>query len=830
MEKVTLFINGKEVSVRAESSVLDAARSNDIYIPSLCDYPGLKPMPEVTPDRACQLCLVEIEDKIVLSCAEQVREGIKVKTETPKITGLRQRKLLDILRRHPCACLTCWRRERCQPFDVCLRNVAVTERCVICPENGRCKLQEIADYIGIEKLPDYLPKQLSAREDSPFFIRDHNYCILCERCIRVCADIRGVRAIEPAFPCLRACPSGIDIPRYIRLIARGRPDAALAVIRERVPFPGVLGRVCIHPCEAACQRGKVVEHPLYIRMLKRFAADNGNDSWKRQAKILPPSGKMVAVVGSGPAGLTSAYYLAKLGHQVTVFEALPELGGMMRVGIPEYRLPRQVLESEINEIRSVGVDFKLNATIESLDSLLQQGYHAIFLGVGAHQGIRLGIEGEDLPGIVDSAEFLRRANLGNPIEIGDKVGIIGGGNVAIDAARVSLRLGAKKVTIFYRRTRSEMPASPEEIDAALEEGIEIHYLCAPTKITRHNDALRLECTLMKLGEQDASGRPRPIPIAGSEFTTELDTIIAGIGQRPKVPADFHVELDRNGTIKVNLAMQTSRQGVFSGGDCVSGPASVIEAIAAGRKAAEAIDRYLGGKGDISESLVPASEAVTWLEDELPQEKLATISHLPPTVSIKNFAEVEQEMDWDTAVMEAQRCLQCYVITPTEDKNLKDANCQFCGACVDSCPTGALIERIGKWQGQPDKTVRTTCPYCGVGCQLNLEVKGNKIIRVIPAYEDAVNKGQACVKGRFGITEVVHAPNRLTTPLIRKNGELAQSSWEEALDLIANKLPSYSGDQFAFISSARCTNEENYLAQKFTRTVMQTNNIDHCARL
>jgi NADPH-dependent glutamate synthase beta subunit-like oxidoreductase len=832
MENIRLFIDDKEIVAEAHLSIIEAARNADIYIPGLCHYPGLKPLPEEGPDKACQLCVVETDDKLVLSCATQIAEGMVVKTQTPEINKIRQRKLIDILRRHPNACLTCWRRERCKPFDICLRNVAISERCVACPENKRCELQRVVDYVGtdgLDKLADYMPKQLPVSGDSPFFIRDNNYCILCERCVRVCEDIRAVKAIEPAFPCFRACPSGIDIPRYIRLIAWGRPSAALAVIREKVPFPGVLGRVCIHPCETDCQRGKISEHPLNIRMLKRFASDNGDDSWRSQAKQLPPSGKAVAIVGSGPAGLTVAYYMAKLGHKTTVYEALSEPGGMMRVGIPEYRLPRKVLQNEIDEIKNVGVEIKLNSKIDSIDSLFQQGYDAIFIGLGAHQGMNLGVEGEDCTGVIESAEFLRQANLGEPIEIGERVGVIGGGNVAIDAARMSLRFGAKKVTIFYRRTRNEMPASPEEIEAALEEGVEIRYLCAPSKISRRNNVLKLEALLMKLGEPDASGRARPIPIKGSEFTTELDTIIAAIGQRPSIPDAFQVELEKNNTIIVDHDTHTSREGVFSGGDCVSGPASVIEAIAAGRKAAEAMDIYLGGKGDISESLVSPVEAVSWLENDLPVEQLANISHLTPAKSIKSFTEVEQGFDKDTAIKEAHRCLQCYVIAPPDEKILKDANCQFCGACVDACPTGALVERSAKWMGQPEREVTTTCPYCGVGCQLVLNIKDDRIYKVLPDVKGPANLGQACVKGKFGL-DFIHSPERITKPLVRNNGNFVETTWDEALSLVANKLSIYKGEQFAFISSARCTNEENYLTQKFTRAVMQTNNIDHCARL
>ncbi len=826
---ISLTINGQELKAASDATILETARNAGIYIPSLCNYRGLKPLAETVPDMACQLCVVEVDGKIVLSCNTKAVAGMKIETETPKVQELRQRNLTEVMRRHPNTCITCDRKQRCDPLYICLRTPAVTERCILCPENGACELQKALDHVGVNALPPYIPKKLPIREDSPVFLRDHNLCILCERCVRVCDQIRGARAIEFAYPCHRACPAGIDIPRYLRAIARGKPSVSLAVVREKVPFPGILGRVCIHPCEAACQRGLVADKPLQIRMLKRFAADNSDDSWKKQAKHLPHTGKSVAVVGAGPAGLTAAYYLAKLGHKVTVFEALPKAGGMMLVGIPEYRLPRNVLDSEIEEIKNAGVEIKLNTRITSLNSLLEQGFDAVFLGVGAHQGIRLGVDGENLAGVMESVEFLRRGNLGERIDVGERVGVIGGGNVAIDAARMSLRFGAKKVTMFYRRTSAEMPASPEEVEAALKEGIEIIYLAAPSKVTRADKTLKLECIRMKLGEPDSSGRARPVPIPKSEFTTELDTLLVAIGQRPEVPSEFQVDIDRGNAIKVDADMKTSRKGIFSGGDCVSGPASVIEAIAGARKAAQAIDRYLGGKGDIAESLVPPEEATTWLERDLPAEKYAPTSHLPAEISVKGFDEVEQAWDWDTAMAEAQRCLRCYVITPPDEKVLQDANCQFCGACVDSCPTGALVERSIYDAGGPQRVVTTICPYCGVGCQLQLEIKGNRILRVVPDPAGPANQGQACVKGKFGM-DFVTDPARLKAPLIKKDGKFAEATWDETLDLVAKKLRSYKADEIAVISSARCTNEDNYVIQKFTRAVLGTNNIDHCARL
>lgn len=817
MKRVCVKINGCEISVDEGVTILEAARQAGAYIPALCHHPALEPLAQVKPDAACCLCVVEVEgiDEPQLACITPVTDGMVVYTISSNLQSLRRRSLRRILWRYP-------------SDQLAGGTGARSPSCDFCPLGGG-DLQTIIDYVGLDELPPYIPKNLTVREDSPFFVRDNNLCIRCERCVRICEDVRGVRAIEFAYPCQKACPAGIDIPRYLRLIGIGRTSAALAVIRERVPFPGSLGRVCVHPCETACQRGREVDEPLSIRMLKRFAADNGDGSWKGRAKRLPATGKSVAVVGAGPAGLTAAYYLAKQGHGVTVFEALSEAGGMMRVGIPEYRLPRDVLAGEVEDIKGFGVEIRLNTRIESVDSLFQEGFDAVFLGLGAHQGMSLGVEGDDLPGVIESAEFLRRVNLGEKLDVGRKVAVVGGGNVAIDAARISLRLGAEKVTLLYRRTRNEMPANPEEVDAALEEGVEIVYLAAPSKIERSDGGLKLESVRMELGEPDASGRRRPVPVEGSEFTSEFDRVIAAIGQRTEVPDGFQVELGRGNVLKVDPSMQTSRPGVFSGGDCVSGPATVIEAIAAGRRAAESMDRYLGGDGNIDETLVGPEEARRCSELDMPQERRAVFAHLPPETRKSSFAEVELEVDGKVAVEEAARCLQCNTIAPRDDKTLREADCQFCGACVDVCPVNALIERSATEMGHPDRVVTTICPYCGVGCSLNLEIKDEQIVRVVPDPDGLANKGQGCVKGKFGL-DFITDPNRLTTPLIKREGEFVKATWGEALDLVTSRLAKYRWDQFAALSSAKCTNEDNYLLQKFARCVMRTNNIDHCARL
>jgi NADPH-dependent glutamate synthase beta subunit-like oxidoreductase len=712
-DTIKLTIDGTDVEVERGTTVLRAAQQAGIYIPTLCYHPDLPPY------GGCRLCIVEIENMrgLPTSCTTPATEGMKVTTNTARLQELRRAYLQLILSEHPNACLTCHRRQRCGPYDICLRHVGVTERCVSCPNNGQCELQYLADYIGVTEvdIPFHYRELPLDFTREPLIRRDYNLCVLCGRCVQMCADVRGVGAVSFArrgfetvvgtaydrplpesgcrfcgacvevcptgalmdlgaeykpecdtgislsVPCKDACPAGINVPLYVYLTGEGKYQEALAIVREKVPFPGVLGRVCIHPCEEACRRS-ALNDPISIKFLKRFVADRDAGLWKIYARKLPSTGKKVAVVGSGPAGLTAGYYLAKAGHAVTVFEQFSRAGGMMRVGIPDYRLPPEVLDAEIAVIEEAGVDIRLNTRVESVDSLFEQGYHAVFLAPGAHRGMTLGVEGEDLPGVYDGASFLRDVNLGKKVEVGQKVAVIGGGNVAIDSARVALRLGAKEVTIVYRRTRTEMPASPEEVEAALEEKIKILYLTGHLKVRQAGGHLVMTCNCNELGEPDASGRRRPVPVKGSEFDTEYDVIIGAIGQRPDVPADFKVKTGRGDTIQADAdTMVTSRPGVWAGGDAVTGPDSVIRAIAAGRKAAISIDKYLGGSGVIDEELTADRKiglcAGLTAEDFNARPRVKMPS-LPPERVVANFTEVETGLPEEGAMAEGKRCFQC----------------------------------------------------------------------------------------------------------------------------------------------------------------------------
>ncbi|MFA5629549.1 MAG: FAD-dependent oxidoreductase [Dehalococcoidales bacterium] len=457
-------------------------------------------------------------------------------------------------------------------------------------------------------------------------------------------------------PCIHTCPAEIDVPRYIRSIQKGQPGEALAIVREKIPFPAVCGLVCFHPCESRCRRAQLDE-AVSIRELKRYAVEYGNDIWKSRTKKALPSGKRVAVIGSGPAGLTAAYYLARSGHSVTVYESQPLAGGMLRMAIPDYRLPKDILDADIDEIISAGVTIKTNTEIYNVESLFEQGFNAVFVAIGAQNDLKIGISGEDDHRFIDRLAFLKEVNSGKKFSPGDRVGVIGGGHAAVDVARTSRRLGAGEVTIIYRRSREDMPAGLEEIEKALAEGINILEMTMPVQAVNGEDGVTLECIRMQKGDIDSSGRYRSVPMEGSEFSIELDSVIASVGQRLHIPDRFGLDTADDGFIGVdNFTLATDKPGVYAGGDAVLGPSSVIEAISQGRQAAKSIDIYLGGSGIIDETLA-IPEDIDFLEDpsELPRQVSPV---LPASERIKSFSQVELGYDREIAEEEARRCLRC----------------------------------------------------------------------------------------------------------------------------------------------------------------------------
>ncbi len=806
------IIDGKEILATNGQTILEACREAGIYIPTLCHDDRLEPL------GSCQMCAVELhEHGLVASCATRVADGMIIETGSPRVVSTRKQFLESLLSEHYGDCVS---------------------------------------------------------------------------------------------PCQDACPAAVDIQGYIALIARGAYREAVDIIKETLPLPAVIGRICPHPCEDACRRN-LMDQPIAICSLKRFVADYEGQDGTIVPAVKPKTGFRVAIVGSGPAGLSAAYYLTKEGHDVTIFEALPKLGGMLRYGIPDYRLPKQVLDDEIKAITDMGVTVKANQALGrdfSIAGLLEDGFRAVFLGIGAHQSQRMNVEGEDLPGVLPGTSFLRSVASEEQVEIGRRVAVIGGGNTAIDAARTALRLGAEETTIVYRRSRMEMPATQWEIEEAEEEGISLHFLAAPVRIVGEKGRVSaIECVKMSLGKPDSSGRRRPEPIPGSEFVLPCDSVIVAIGQRPDL--FFLAEDDEVATEYGNVAanpdtLLTNIDGVFAGGDCVTGAATAVEAIAAGRKASISIDSYLKGDAQIEiEKLFSISKGQ--LDDLIGKKEFVQaeckprqkVPKLRPAERHNNFREIELGYTENMARREAERCLECgckvahdctlrqlatdYEVSPVpvagdryyypldkshpfieRDPNkcigcercarlcldvqgvgalsiayrvgtaegyggsLLNTTCVSCGLCVSGCPVGALVAKNELW---PTREVRTICPYCGVGCGIYVGVRGGVIVSVRGDTDNPINKGILCVKGRFGY-EFVNHPERLTSPLIKRDGEFVEVTWDEALDFIASKLAEYKGDQFATISSAKCTNEENYVIQKFTRAVMGTHNIDHCARL
>ncbi len=485
-------------------------------------------------------------------------------------------------------------------------------------------------------------------------------------------------------PCTMTCPAHINVQGYVQLVKIGKYKEAVALIREHLPLVGVLGRICPHPCEVECRRASIDES-VSIRNLKRLAADQV-DLLSFPLPEIEKKEKKVAVIGSGPAGLTAAYFLALKGYLVSIFEALPEPGGMLKVGIPDYRLPKDILQNEIDSILKLGVILKTNSALGkdfSIEDLFVKGFKAVYLALGAHQGRNLGIPGEEAEGIVQGTDLLRDINLKRGVRLGKKLAIIGGGNVAIDVARSAIRLGVKEVTIVYRRTRQEMPAWEEEIEASLCEGVKIYYLAAPTKaLVAEGRAVGLECLKMKLGEPDATGRRSPIPIEGSEFVLDVDMIIPAIGQATDLAAVGGIKglnFTRHGTIEVDpLTLATGLPGVFAGGDMHTGPYIAIGAVAEGQEAAISIDRYLQGEDLVAGRTREKSQEAQWANLPLDEEKKPRhpMEVVPPEIRCTCFEEVEKGYTPEEGKKEAERCLNCGI-------------CSECMQCVTACKAGAI---------------------------------------------------------------------------------------------------------------------------------------------
>ena len=518
---------------------------------------------------------------------------------------------------------------------------------------------------------------------------EYNYGLVARRAAHIvypqAVPKKAVIEWAGTSPCISACPAGIKAHGYVSLARAGKFEEAFNLIMEDAPLVSSLGRACYAPCEDECTRGEL-EGPLPIRRIKRFIADYYY-KLHPEPEYGPPEkqkDKKIAIVGSGPAGLTAAYFLAQKGYGVTIYEAHDKPGGMLRYAIPSYRLPKNELDRDIKNITALGVEIKTGTRINSLKQLKEQGYDAIFVAGGAWEPRTLGVEGEDLEGVVNCIDFLKRVNSGEKIDLtGKTVLVVGGGNAAIDPARVALRLGAKRVILQYRRTRAEMPAFPEEVEAAEEEGVELCFLATPKKFIGEGGKVKeVICQRMKLGEPDESGRRRPVPIEGREDKIQVDYVIVSIGLKPSTsPFREEVETNRNGTIKVDeRTLQTSVPYVFAGGDIVTGPLTIVSAIGQGKRAAFYIDRYLEGESmDVEfETTLPAVSK----EEVLKRQRKHT--HMPPVERrlipvkerIQDFREAELPLTEEEVRLAAARCLDCGI-------------CSQCHECVRVCPADAI---------------------------------------------------------------------------------------------------------------------------------------------
>lgn len=677
-----ITIDGKTIEAKEGSSILDAALVAGVYIPHLCSHPDLEAK------GGCRLCSVEIDgvEGAVPSCMTKVEEGMNITINGPEADKVRKMAMELILASHPADCTGC-------------------------PKFGKCELQSLYQYLGVSA-ERWRKKSRSVPNDDSNPLISHLFtrCIRCGRCIRACQDLRGVKVLdyvktkdgiragiasgtslkdagcrfcgacievcptgsivdqlkmmnpeksymENVVPCKANCPAHIDIPQYIRAIKEGDFDKATAIIREKVPFPEVLGSVCTHVCESNCKRNELGE-PISICKLKRAAATQDSGAWKEKVHKEVATGKKVAVIGAGPSGLTAAYYLAKKGHSVTVFEKNEKAGGQCRYGIPSYRLPDDLLDREIDNILEIGIELKTNTECQSLEELKKQ-YDAILVSIGTHQGTKLPIPGNDLPGVYVNTEFLKDARSDNLIQLGEKVMVLGGGNVAYDCARTAIRKGAKEVHIACLENQQQMTSSPDEIEEGAQEGVILHAAHSFLHITGEDKVTGVELKKVKRFYFDENHKAVLDLEEGSEHVIEVDNVIFAVGQKPSGTDKMNLDLTHGPYIAANNA-HTSMEGVFASGDVVTGTRSVIQAIVGGREAAEQMDIYLGGNGDISEQLVERTTPNPCIGQVEGFADLARVN--PDMISLEErcagFTPVEKPLTCDQAKCEAGRCLQC----------------------------------------------------------------------------------------------------------------------------------------------------------------------------
>ncbi|USD39089.1 formate dehydrogenase subunit alpha [Ferrimonas sp. SCSIO 43195] len=828
---IKISINNQLVEVEESLYLLDACRQAGFEVPSLCGGPNGQGQ------EACGLCAVEVDGEVTLSCRHPVKAGIEVQTQSETLTQTRQAALKRILSNHTADC---------------------------------------------------------------------------------------------EAPCKTACPADVDIQGYLYDIAQGDHTKAVQTIKDTLPMPLSIGRVCPAFCESACRR-TLVDEPLAIRQLKRHAADLDLNDQAHLADIAPAKGKKVAIIGGGPAGLSAGYFLTHNGYQATVFEAMPQAGGWLRYGIPEYRLPKATLDKEIELMCRAGMNIELNQSLGRDFTLeqLSQEYDAVCLAIGAQKAVAMDYTGSDLQGCMLGVDYLKDFTLGKDVSVGNKVAVIGGGNTAIDCARTALRQGAE-VTIIYRRTKADMPAEDYEIHEAEVEGVNFQFLSLPVENLADDQGrvCKVKVETLKLGEPDASGRRRP-ESTGEFQWMEFDTVIAAVSQKPDAEllasdaaklGGEALPLTRWTTADADPStMHAGIGNLFAIGDFRLGPATAVEAIGDGKKAAIAIDRFLqSGLVQAPKAQFNSQKAKSLKEvearflDHWPKQARLAMPELTSAQRQGSFDEVELGFDAEAAIAEAARCLECgcqvntqcglrdyateYRISDADldyskaqqkridssapfinlDPNrciscgqcvvacnergvhgvlgfkddqpsqrvcfdggelMANSNCSQCGACIQACPVGALTDARDRSQGRQQtlKTVDTICTYCGVGCGIRLHVDedSNRIIKVTGVEESPVNEGMLCVKGRFGF-DFIQSKERLTQPLIRKDGELVPTTWANAIGYVAARIEEVTdakgGNAMAGFASAKATNEDNFLFQKLFRSVIGTNNIDHCARL